>query len=86
MYQMPDHLTPHARPRHTPAPKRHQRKPSHGPNDEFVDPALAHGDGQSFAHLFTVGDADSRTPPTTNSARKMSSMPIRDWTCETPSR
>src|SRR5688572_18246231 len=35
MYQMPDHLMPHAAPRHTPAPKRHQRKPSHGPYGEL---------------------------------------------------
>ncbi len=84
MNHRPDHLIEHARPSDTPAPNRHQRKPSVGPNGEWAahPPATA-----SPSRLRTCSRSATRQPnaASTNSAMKMSSIPMRDCTWLTPS-
>src|SRR4051812_47891784 len=71
-YQRPDHFTPHARPTLTPAPKRHQRTPSHGPyGDLSIQPSRT-----ATASLDRIWSRSTTRQPnaaTTNTARKMSS-------------
>ncbi len=84
-YQRPDHFTPHASPTATPAPNRHHRNPSHGPYGELsIHPSRT----ASASRVLIWSRSTSRQPNaiTTNTARKMSSIPIRDCTCDTPSQ
>lgn len=82
---MPLHFTPQARPSSTPAPKRHHRKPSRGPNTESST-RFSVTTSAILARTRSRSTSRQENAASTNSAWKTSSIPTRACTWLTPSQ
>ena len=82
---MPDHFTAMPSPSSTPVASRHQRTPIRGPSGE--SPTRPSATTRAMrARTSSRSQTSVANAATTNSAEKTSSMPMRPWTCDSPSQ